>query len=119
MLKEFRDVRGGRPITADELAKAQNQQTLALPGSWETSGAVAASISEIVTFGLPEDWNDTYAAKVRALGTADVDAAAKKVIQPDGLVWVVVGDRSKIEAAVRELKLGEVRLIDADGNPVQ
>jgi hypothetical protein len=29
-----------------------------------------------------------------------------------------VGDRSKIEPAVRELKLGEIHLVDADGNAV-
>jgi zinc protease len=32
---------------------------------------------------------------------------------------MVVGDMSKVEAGVRELNLGEVRKIDADGNPVQ
>jgi zinc protease len=32
---------------------------------------------------------------------------------------VIVGDRAKIEAGVRELNLGEVRLIDADGKPLQ
>jgi zinc protease len=31
-------------------------------------------------------------------------------------VWVVVGDMSKIERGIRELDLGEVRKIDADGN---
>ena len=47
-----------------------------------------------------------------------MSAAAKEVIQPDQLVWVVVGDRSKIEAGIRELNLGEIRFIDADGKPI-
>jgi zinc protease len=38
---------------------------------------------------------------------------------PNKLVWLVVGDLSKIEPGIRELNLGEVRQIDADGNPVQ
>jgi zinc protease len=33
------------------------------------------------------------------------------------MVWLVVGDRAKIEAGIRELKLGEVVLLDADGHP--
>ncbi|HVT02964.1 MAG TPA: hypothetical protein VHL58_06260 [Thermoanaerobaculia bacterium] len=41
------------------------------------------------------------------------------VIHPDKLVWVVVGDREKIEPGIRELNLGEIHVIDADGNPVQ
>jgi zinc protease len=31
------------------------------------------------------------------------------------MIWVVVGDRAKIEAGVKELNLGEVRSMDADG----
>ena len=47
-----------------------------------------------------------------------VMAAAAKVIQPDRLVWVVVGDRSRIESSLRELNLGDIHLVDADGNAV-
>ena len=96
MLEELRGIRGGRPVTAEELAKVQSAQTLALPGSWETGDAVAASISELVSYGLPDDHYDTYAAKVRALKVDNVASVAQKVIHPDRLVWVVVGDRAKI-----------------------
>ena len=47
------------------------------------------------------------------------NAMAKKFILPDHLVWVVVGDMSKVEAGIRDLNLGEVHKIDVDGNPVQ
>jgi zinc protease len=30
----------------------------------------------------------------------------------------VVGDRAKIEPGIRELNLGEIHLIDADGKPL-
>ena len=56
--------------------------------------------------------------KITALTTKDLDDAAKQVVHPDNLVWVVVGDRSKIEAGIRELGYGEIRFIDADGNPI-
>jgi zinc protease len=56
------------------------------------------------------------AGRIRALTTSDLDKAAKEVIQPDHLVWVIVGDRAKIEAGLRELNIGEIRFIDADGN---
>ena len=79
---------------------------------------MSASIAEIVWFGLPDDFWNTYADKVRSLDLPQVSAAAKEVLHPDKLVWVVVGERKKIEAGIRELNLGELRLIDADGNPV-
>jgi hypothetical protein len=31
---------------------------------------------------------------------------------------VIVGDRAKIEKGVRELNLGEIRIVDANGDPV-
>jgi zinc protease len=116
--KELRGILGERPITPDELKRAQASLTLTLPGSWETMGAVAASIGDIVAFGLDDRYFDTYAERVRAQTVATVTAAAAKVVQPDHMVWVVVGDRARIEASIKELKLGEIHLVDADGNPV-
>jgi zinc protease len=41
------------------------------------------------------------------------------MIEPNRLVWVVVGDMSKVEPGIRELNLGEIRKIDADGQAVR
>jgi len=116
--KELRGILGERPITPDELKRAQASLTLTLPGSWETMGAVAGSIGEIVAFGLDDRYFDTYADRVREQTVATTTAAAAKVVQPDHMVWVVVGDRARIEPSIRELNLGEIHLVDADGNPV-
>ncbi len=50
---------------------------------------------------------------MRALTLDQIPAAAAEVVHPDQLVWVIVGDLSKIEAGVRELNLGEVKVIPA------
>jgi zinc protease len=113
--KEMRGILGPRPVTEAELSRAQDNQTLQLPGSWETIGAVGGSIGEIVRFGLPDDYFTTYPEKVRALSVDSLTKAAAEVVHPDQLVWVVVGDRSKVESAIRELKWGEIQLLDADG----
>ena len=44
--------------------------------------------------------------------------AAQDYIDTDKVIWVVVGDRQKIEPALRELGFEEIRFIDADGQPV-
>jgi zinc protease len=115
LLKEMRGIRSDRPVTADELKSAQDSITLSLPGRWETSQAVIGSIADIVTFGFDDHYFDGYAGKVRATSLADV-AAAARVVQPDKLVWVIAGDRAKIEPGLRELGLGPVKAIDSDGN---
>src|SRR3989475_3072995 len=117
MNKEFRGILGGRPLTADELARIQANETLSLPGSRETQEEVGRSILDLVQFGLPDDYYETYAGKVRALKIADVEDAAKTVVHPDNLIWVIVGDRAKIEAAAKEKKLGESRFLNPDGEP--
>jgi zinc protease len=119
MDKELRGILGPRPITAEELSKAQKNQTLKLPGTWETNDKVGGSISEIVRFGLPEDYFTTYSGKVRTLSVDELVKAAKAVVHPDQLVWVIVGDRSKIESGIRELGWGEIQLLDPDGNPIK
>jgi zinc protease len=116
--KELRGIMKDRPIQPDELSRAQASLTLTLPGSWETMAALAGAIGDIVTFGLDDRYYDTFAEKVRAQTVQSLTAAAADVVHPDQLVWVVVGDRSKIEPGLRELKLGEIRLIDTDGRPV-
>lgn len=70
-------------------------------------------------FGLPDDYWETYAAAVRELTLAEIRAEADRVLQPDRLIWVVVGDRERIEESIRELDLGPIRFLDADGNPVE
>jgi zinc protease len=114
--KELRGILSERPITEAELSTAQKQQTLKLPGIWETNEAVGHSIAEIVRFGLPDDYFTTYPAQVRSLSLPAAAKAAKAVVHPDQLAWVVVGDRAKIEAGLRELGWGDIQLLDADGN---
>jgi zinc protease len=110
--------RGSRPPTYEELAKIKDKKTLTLPGRWETNGAVMADIVEMVRFDLPDDHWDTFAGEVRALTLEDVRQQADRALQPDHMVWVIVGDKEKIVERIRELRLGEIRHIDADGNPI-
>ena len=117
--KELRGIVGDRPVSEDELAKVQANETLMLPGSRETIDALEASMVNLVQFGLPDDYYETYAGKVRALKVPDITGAAKEVVRPDNLTWIVVGDRAKIEAGVRELNLGEFHLMDANGKVLQ
>jgi zinc protease len=116
--KELRGIVGDRPLSQTELTAIQDSETLSLPGSRETQDEVGASINDLVQFGLPDDYYETMAAKIRALKTSDLANAAKTIVHPDNLIWVVVGDRAKIEAGVKELGLGELKFLGPDGKPL-
>jgi zinc protease len=118
VVRELEDIVGSRPITPSELSKAQNNLTLTLPGRWETNQAVLASLSEAVQFGLAWDYATALATSIRAQNLEAVQQTAAQVIQPARVVYVIVGDRAKIERGIRELDLGPLHFLDADGNPV-
>ena len=54
---------------------------------------------------------------MRAATDAQVNAAARKFALSDRYVWVVIGDRAKVEAGIKQLNLGDIVLLDADGRP--
>ena len=108
-----------KPITKEEFEKDKENQTLSLPGSWETMGAVSGSLTDLVTYNLPDDYYSKYAGLVESQTLSEVQDAAKKLVKPNQLVWVVVGDRAKIEDSIKSLGYDEVKYIDGDGNVIQ
>lgn len=117
--QELENILGKKPISNDEYSNAKNSQTLQLPGQWETMAAVEGSLLEMVQYGLADDYFKTYPLKVLQLKMEDLAKAAKKVIHPSALTWVVVGARAMIEPKIRELGYSEIYLIDADGNIIK
>ena len=119
MMKEVEQYLTANPATQEEFLKVQNNNILKLPGQWETLSAVESAASEIVKFGYPEDYYKEYSANVRNLELSEIQLAARKLIKPEDLSWVVVGDREKIEEGLRGLGFGEVVIINADGEVVK
>jgi zinc protease len=119
LVTEYKNIVGGKPISAAELNDEQSNATLGLPGSFETVEQLSGAYSTILQYNLPEDYYNTYTEKVFAVTPTSANEIAKEYILPSHLIWLVVGDMSKVEAGIRELNLGEVYKIDPDGNPLQ
>jgi zinc protease len=117
VVKELKGAVTDRPLTTAEINDAKDRQVKTLAGRWETGSAVSSALGEIVTYGLPDDYYTTYSDQVRGATDAAVNAAAKKFVNNDQMVWVVIGDRVKVEQGIRELGLGDIVLLDADGRP--
>ena len=116
--RELQEILDKRPASEKELNQAKENQILELPGSWETLNAVSNTISDLVRFNLPENYIKDFPKKVKELQPDDVAKAAKKVLHPHNLIWVVVGDRKKVESEIRDAGF-KVRLVDADGNLIK
>jgi len=119
ILREVTDYVGARPATAEEISKIRNGDVRALSGLYETNAAVAGAIAEMITFGRPDDYVRTLKDRIEAQTDDGVRAAAREALVPERFTWVVIGDLAKIEQPIRDLKLGSVQVLDADGNPVR
>lgn len=108
-----------RPATEEELARSLDKEILTLPGRWETAGAVQSDMSTMVKYGLTDDYWDKYVSDLRKLNLALVNQAAKEHMKPDAMLWVVVGDRAKIESSVREAGLGNVIVVNVEGETLE
>ncbi len=119
LVREFDEYTGDTPATQDELNKSVRNAVNSLPGQFETSNAVLGALLSNQRFGRPDDYVTTLEAQYNALDLENIQGAAEEVVHPERLTWLIVGDREQIEAQLEGLDLGEVTVLDADGNPVE
>ena len=108
ILAEMKGMLGERPISPEEMEKTTQQQIFELPGSHETMNSIGGLYSDLLQAGLPLNFFDTYVSRVSALTIDDLKAAARVVIDPQQTVWMVVADRTEVEAELQKLGLGEI-----------
>ncbi|HEX8831975.1 MAG TPA: pitrilysin family protein, partial [Longimicrobium sp.] len=102
-MRELEEIRGTRPVTDQELEFAKASLIRSEPLRSETNAQIAARLEELVLYGLPMDYYSTYNQRIQAVTRDDVQRVAQRYLSPDKFAVVVVGDRSKVEAGLREL----------------
>jgi zinc protease len=113
ILSELSGMLGAKPVTEEELDKTKQQQIFELPGAHETMNAVGGLLSDLLQYGLPLNFYDTYVSRVAALDVAGIEAAAQTLLTPSNMIWMVVGDRESIEPALRALEIGAIVPVEA------
>jgi zinc protease len=108
ILAEMKGMLGSRPIEPEELEKTKQQQIFELPGSHETMNSIGGLYSDLLQTCLPLDFFDNYVSQVSALTISDLEAAARAIIDPGKIIWMVVADRTLVEADLRKLEIGEI-----------
>ncbi len=105
LLKENNAFLSDKGVTADELTRTVNGNVRELPGSFETGGDVLRGVQNIVNYNRPDDYYEKLADTYRGMTTGSVDAAARKVLSADNLVFVVVGDASVVKSQLESTGL--------------
>ena len=85
---------------------------------YETSQGVVNNMAQLFTYHLPMTYFQTYPAQIKAVTPEKVQALAGRLLKPDSMVIVAVGDRAKIEPEITKLNLGNVEIRDADAKPL-
>jgi predicted Zn-dependent peptidase len=102
------------PVPDSELADAQNYLSGVFSMGLATQDGLLSQISTVALNELPDDYLETYRAKVRAVTPADLQATAQKYFDSANMQIVLVGDRSKIET--QAALFGDLDVFDAQGN---
>ncbi len=105
-MKELTDI--SRTVTDEEVAKARNYVALGYPGDFQSVQSVASLMDEKIFYDLPDAYFNDYVKNILAVTREDVLRVAKAYINPDNLVIVIAGDRSKIEPGIKKMKLGKI-----------
>ena len=103
VLKEFEDIRGGRPVDNQEFAAAQDGLLKGFASQFETQSQTVSQMARILMFGLPDNYYTSLEAQYKDLTVDDINRVAGTHIQNNQLMLLVVGDRDVIGSDLEEL----------------
>lgn len=114
MLAEMRRIRTG-DIETRELEDTKSYLIGVFPASVQTASDVAGRLLDMELYGLNEDYFDRYREAIASVSKEDVERVAKKYLDPDRVLIVVVGNASQIREPLGGLGM-PVHELDIDGN---
>jgi zinc protease len=115
--KELKDLAGGRPISVEELEHAKARRVRGYAQQFESLSRITNEIGDLWALGLPMTELQREYDATRSMTLEAVLAAAQKYVRPDAAGLLLVGDLSKVESALRDLKLGDLAVLDVEGRP--
>jgi zinc protease len=87
-------------------------------GRFETLQQLNAMLAPIVVYNLPFDYIKQQEAIVQNMTPAEHALLSQKLIHPDQLIYLIVGDKATQFAKLKELGLGDPILLSKDGKPI-
>lgn len=118
-VKELKGISGEKPITEKELENAKANRVRGYAQSFESLFGIVSKVLSLWVDELPLTRLQGEPDALTKASLASVNTVAQKYAKPTGATLLLVGDLSKIEAGIRELNLGEVVILDAEGKVVK
>lgn len=99
---------GADGATEDEVDNARRYLSGVLPLELQTTEQLAARLGDLVIYDLPDDYFQTYAARIEAVSREDVDRVAREHLHLDNLSIVIAGNAGAVSDDLRALEIGPV-----------
>jgi predicted Zn-dependent peptidase len=111
-LNEIRRIRDEK-VSRSELAATKRSVVANFALALEQPARVLGFALTRKFYNLPEDYWDTYPAKIEAVTAEDVQHVARKYLNPEAMQIVAVGDGRKLKPILE--KFGAVEVFDTSG----
>ena len=98
-------------LKPEELQKAKDSFSKTLVGLFETTRETASTIGQQFVFGLPVEYYRDLPAQIDKVTGTDALRVAKQYLHPEATIVVGVGDRAKIEPALKQLNVGPINVV--------
>lgn len=106
-LLEIHAIRTDRPPTAEEVEVAKAALTRGYARNFETAEQIARAMAQLVLYGLPDDYFDTFTSRVVDVTVDRARQMASTHLHPDRLATAIVSDSSIVLPQLAAAGLGE------------
>ena len=106
-LLEIHAIRTDRPPTPDEVEVAKAALTRSYPRNFETAEQIARAMAQLVLYGLPDDYFDSFTSHVCAVTVDRARQVAATHLDPERLAIAIVSDAALVTPQLAAAGLGD------------
>jgi zinc protease len=117
VLRELSDIRGPRPLTAQERDSSVGGLLLGYPGTFDSIDLLASRLAVLPLQGRPLDWYSTWPEQVASVTLEGANAAAQRYCDVSEFSLIVAGDAATVAEGLDELGFERVN-VDATGQRI-
>ncbi len=116
VIEEMRRIRSG-DVEDQELNDTKNYLMGVFPATVQTASDIASRLVDMELYDLPQDYFDRYRENIGTIGKDDIVRVARKYIDPDRTLIVIVGNAAQIREPLGTLGY-PIHELDIEGQAI-